>query len=84
MVLKVFTVYDSKAEAYLKPFYASTLGTATRDFANICNDPEHPFCKHPEDFCLFELGSYDDASGKFENLVAPISRGLAIEFKNKN
>lgn len=83
MVLKVFTIYDSKAEAYMQPFFMQTKGQAMRALVDTLEDPKTQFCKHPEDFTLFEIGTYDDQTGKFENLDAPVSIGNLVEFKNK-
>jgi len=77
MLLQVFTVFDSKAEAYLPPFYMSAIGAALRNFGDTCSTPDHPFHKHPQDYCLFHIGSFDDATGHIELLTAPISLGLA-------
>lgn len=79
--LKVFTVYDSKAEAYLQPFFMRSMGEALRGFQEVCNDPQSNLCKYPGDFTLFEIGSYDEESGRLESLKAFVSLGTAIEFK---
>lgn len=84
MILKIFTVYDSKAEAYLQPFYMQSKGAAVRAFADSCNDPQSQFFKHPEDFTLFELGEYDDSTAKITSHQTLKSIGLALEFKNSD
>lgn len=81
MKMKVFSVYDSKVEAFMQPLFFTTGGQAIRVFADTVNSPNHQFAAHPEDFTLFELGSFDDATAKFENLLTPHSLGLATEFK---
>lgn len=82
MIHKVYTVYDSKAEAYLPPFYQQTKGTAIRVFTETANDPQSAVSRYAEDFTLFELGSYDDNQATFNLHKTPISIGKAIEFKN--
>jgi len=81
MILQIFTVYDSKAEAFLAPFFLKARGQAIRSFTDTCNDPEHAFYKHPSDYTLFALGEYDDAQAAFEIYEAPVGLGVAIEFK---
>jgi len=81
MIYKVFTVYDSAVEAYLQPFCAQTKGHAIRMFTDSVNDPNHQFNKYPDDYVLFELGSYSDETANFELYAAPVSVGVAIEFK---
>lgn len=80
MILQIFTVYDSKAESYLPPFYVNARGQAIRSFSDTCNDPEHVFNKHPSDYTLFALGDFNDATGVFTPLDTPLSLGLAQEF----
>ena len=79
MLLQVFTVFDSKAEAYLPPFYESAIGSAVRSFADTANNPEHSFNKHSSDYTLFHLGSYDDSTAIFEFHEAKIPLGMASE-----
>lgn len=82
MMLKVFGIYDSKAEAYLSPFFMKSKGEAIRALSNHVNDPQHNFCKYAEDFTLFELGTWNDSNAKFELLNTPHSVGVLIEFKH--
>lgn len=81
MLLKLFTVYDSKAEAYLPPFYLSTRGQAIRAFSDSVNDPNHAFNRHPADYTLFMIGEFDDQNASFNLDHAKTSLGLALEFK---
>lgn len=79
MKLKLFAIYDTKAEAYMTPFYLATKGMALRVFADCCNDPDHNFGKNPEDYVLFELGEFDANTGKHEMLRAAttVSNGIS-------
>ena len=79
MTQKVFTVYDSKAEAYLRPFFTPTKGLALRSFADAANDPREPVGKYPGDYTLFELGEYDDATGIITMHESKINMGTANE-----
>lgn len=83
MIYKVFTIYDSKAGAFLQPFFMKTNGEAERAISNVLRDPEHNFTVHSDDFTLFELGSFDDVSAKFIQLDTPHSIGLLNQFKFK-
>lgn len=73
-MLKMFTVYDSKAETYLRPFSMLTTGEAIRGFITTLNDPQTEYCKYPADFTLFEIGTFDESMcvitpySKLENL----------------
>lgn len=63
MLLKMFSVYDSKAEAYLQPFYANTTALAVRMFTSACNNPEQDFNKYAADYTLFEIGTFETDTG---------------------
>ena len=80
MILKVFSVFDSKAEAYMQPFFMATRGQAIRAFSDTCSDKSTQFSRHPGDFTLFEIGSYDDSTGVMSSYEAKISLGVATEF----
>lgn len=81
MVSKVFTVYDSKAEAYLTPFLMRTKSEAIRGFQDVCNDDKSNFCKYAEDYTLFEIGEFDDSIGTYTMYASKVSLGCAIEYK---
>jgi len=79
-----FAVFDQKVGAYLRPFTVRSSGEALRGWVDICNDRESEVNKHPEDYTLFELGSFDPETGRVEALSTPHSHGKAIEFLKTN
>ena len=84
MLVKIFCLYDCKAEAYLAPQYFPTKGIAIRAFTELSNDGESNVSKHSEDYTLFEVGTFDDNICRFDIYATPISIGKAIEFKKVN
>ena len=78
---KIFTVYDSKIEAYLQPFFQKATPQALRTFTDMVNNPDHPFHSHAEDYTLFELGVYDETNGRIE-WQEPHSITNGLEVKN--
>jgi len=68
MKYKVFVVFDRAGDVYGQPMFAGSAGIALRGFADEINraDEKNPFYMHPDDFDLFELGTYDDATAVFE------------------
>lgn len=82
-MLKIFSVYDSKAEAHLPPFFAPAKGLALRMFMSACSDTTHDFSKYAADYTLFEIGSFDPETGRVESLPAKVSLGNALEFVSK-
>jgi len=78
--MEIFTVYDSKAEAYLQPFFLKTKAMAIREITDAANNPEHQFGKYPEDYVLFHIGSYNEDTGWITQDKIT-SLGVVIEFK---
>lgn len=79
-VVKVFSVYDSKAQAYLQPFHCINAAVASRMIADACQEPNHNFNRHAADYTLFELGDFDDLTGTFSNHATAINLGNLITF----
>lgn len=71
MVLRMYSVRDSKGEIFNVPFFKKTHGEAERDFHMLANDEKGLVSKFPDDYDLYFIGSYDDQSGKVEALDTP-------------
>lgn len=76
----IFSVYDTAVAAYHTPIFARNKGEMLRSFADAANNPQNTINKHPSDFVLFEIGSFDDQHCTFSLLEAPIRLGVAVEF----
>lgn len=79
--MKIFSIFDSKSEAFHVPFYKKAKGEALRDFQDLANDPETSVCKYASDFTLFELGEFNEQTGIITVLPTPMSLGLAQDYK---
>lgn len=66
MRYKIFTIRDRAIDAYGQPFYAVSTGGAVRSFADEINRTGNALNAHPEDYDLFMLGEFDDATGEFD------------------
>lgn len=64
----VCAVKDAKLEAFLPPFTAPARGVAQRMFSDAVNNADSPFSKHPEDFALYFVGVFDDATGHLHDM----------------
>jgi len=64
MQLKIYSIRDSKSECFTQPFFQHTAGEAERNFKTLVNDEKSTQNKYPEDFSLWEIGNYDDNTGK--------------------
>lgn len=72
MIYKVYSMYDSGAQFYTRPFFAKADGEATRLFVDIAKDNDSAIGKHPSDYALFRLGTFDDGKGDFESETSPV------------
>ncbi|AZL82848.1 nonstructural protein [Apis mellifera associated microvirus 9] len=79
----VFAVYDVKAGSYHPPFYQINKGLAMRSFSDLVANPQSTLYRHPQDFALYELGTFDDVTGKFDVLDTPLHISNATEWVQK-
>jgi hypothetical protein len=65
MKLYLYTLYDNKAEAYLKPFFSQSNGAAIRSLTDTVNlnDGANMVSSHPEDYSLFVIGEWSEETG---------------------
>lgn len=75
MRLEIMALWDAKAESYMTPFFAQSVGAAVRQLSDLVNDRgqqrgEMP-ALHPEDFSLWRFGTWWP-DGKFEMENAPV------------
>ncbi|AXH73542.1 MAG: nonstructural protein [Microviridae sp.] len=80
MKLRIYTVYDSKAEAFLPPFNAGNDALAVRSCADCLKEDTHPFARHPDDYTLFKLGEWDDTTAVYELVTPPRNLGIIGSF----
>jgi len=64
MTTRIFSVLDKKAQIYNSPVCLHNIGVACRAFGELANNPDHAYGKHPGDYEIWELGTYDDSNGK--------------------
>lgn len=79
MKLKAYAIYDNKAAAFGRPFFQSQDGQATRMLADLVNDNSTTIFKHPEDYSVYRIGSYNDENGELIK-EAPAHLANAIVF----
>lgn len=78
--MEVFSVFDSKAEAFLPPFFCSNVSVAKRLFSAAANDSDHQFHRFAGDYTLFCLGGFDERTAKFDLADTPSNLGMAITY----
>lgn len=83
--MKMFAIFDTQVGAYMTPFFQPTVGVAVRTLGDMVNrgDQNSPIVHHPMDFVLFDLGTFDEKSCKFDLLDAPTRVVVLSELKSK-
>jgi len=80
--MKLFSIYDSKAAAYLQPFTLQSGAHALRQVSEILiSDRPSPFSDYPEDFTLMEIGEWDQISGQIKPYMTFESHGNLAHLK---
>jgi hypothetical protein len=71
MKYQIVTVRDRTADVFGQPFFVARIGQAIRSFSDEVNSTssDSAIAKHPEDFDLYELGTFDDETASFETFV---------------
>ncbi len=61
MRMNIYSVFDVASGAYMRPFFLMSDAQALRSFTDIATDREHEVGKHPEDYSLVRIGTFDDS-----------------------
>lgn len=83
MLLKMFSIRDSKAEIFNPPFFARSYGEGLRHFQTLTNDPKATVHLYPSDFDLYYIGEYDDLTGKLKSNDTPQHLEKAVVMVNE-
>lgn len=73
MRMVLLSVFDVQAQAFMRPIFVAARGVGVRMVTDEVNRsaPDNLMFHHPEDFRVFELGSWDDSSGLFSVHALP-------------
>lgn len=78
--MRLFSIYDIKSETYGLPFCVNNKAVAIRMFSDHVNSTSGDLIsKHPSDFKLVELASFDQFSGLISD-ISVISVGFGTDF----
>lgn len=78
--MKLYAIFDSAVKAFMRPFVAQSHGDAIRAFKDLLMEHEHPVARHPEDYSLFFVASFNEQSGVVTGEQAPFGLGTALEY----
>lgn len=79
MKMQLFALRDTALEAYGAVMTYSATGQAVREFTDQVNDKQSQINKHPEDYMLFFLGTYDNDTGMILQPDQPKQMARAID-----
>lgn len=80
MQLKAFCLLDTKVQAFHAPFFMAHVGHAIRACSELAQDMSTTVGRHPADFMLFEVGTFDDQTGSLSASATPINHGPVLAF----
>jgi len=79
MNMTMYSLYDTAAVVYMRPFFCQADGQAMRMFTDLVLDAEHEVGRHPEDYSLCRIGRWNDATAKLDNEdVSVLATGLEV------
>lgn len=64
MNMNIYSIFDKGIEAYLRPFTMQAHGQAIRSFLDEVNNDSSPISKHPEDYTLFFIGTWNESNAE--------------------
>lgn len=77
--LGLYSIFDVKAKAFLAPFSIANDSMAVRSFGDAVNDPSVQFFKHPEDYTLYRVGTFNLEKGVLACDPTMIASGLSLK-----
>lgn len=80
---KMFAPFDSKLQVWMNPMFFLHSGQAERTWVDLCNQPESILAKHPDDFAIYQVGEFDDATGEIISIHPPVQLMTASAAKRK-
>ena len=67
MILNIYAIFDVKVGAFLPQFSMRSDNEAIRACADIMFDGQHNLARFAGDYSLYQLASYDNCTGTYEN-----------------
>lgn len=71
--LIMFSIRDDVVGAFNRPYCMLSRGQAVRSFQDEVTRPDdnNPMYKHPADYAMYQLGEFDEESGKISLFEVP-------------
>lgn len=82
MMLHCVALFDKKARAFARPFFVAHTDLAIRSVSGEVNQGAvSDLSRHPEDFSLYLMGTFDDSNGYFQLTAQPVVIVEAVALK---
>lgn len=83
MIYKILAIRDRAADVFGTPIFTASTGGAIRSFSDEINTPRegNNFNKHPDDFDLYYLGTFNDEAAEFDLLKKPEQVAVGKDLK---
>lgn len=83
--LRLYSIYDSKAEQFSPPQVYHNDMLALRAFEGLVNDAKTLINSYPEDFSLYYVGNLGDINGRYyiegsDESRIPVLVGRAVDY----
>lgn len=82
MKLNIYAIRDTKAEAFMQPFFERTNETATRA-VQTATEKDGNFRTYAEDYSLWLIGNFNDNNGKISPETAPIHLSNLVDIRDR-
>lgn len=85
VLLRLYSIYDSKAEQFSPPQVYHNDMLALRAFESLVNDGKMLINTYPEDFSIYYVGNLGDSDGRYytessDEARVPVLVGRAVDY----
>lgn len=82
--MKLVSIYDAKAQAFMKPIFFDNHAMAIRAFRAATLEEGSDFHRFAEDYTLFAIGEFDPNDGSLFNYESNVPLATALQFQAEN
>ena len=85
-IVQMYAVYDRVAEIYMPAFSCENHSKAMQGFADAVNDPRGVIIKHPSEYDLYFMSTFNQRTGETKNYIQFLANAkelLKVQVKNE-
>lgn len=79
-ITKIFSVLDKKSNLWSRPMFVQSTGAMMRSFKDMANNKQEPIGQHPEDYYLYQIGTWNEFKGEIFKLKQNNIIGSALDY----